>query len=56
VAVNQENADRSLEAVRCLLLWRFSAAGRIVFVAEIGVLSSAEIDRIMKGCIEAGAK
>jgi G3E family GTPase len=29
---------------------------RIVFVAEIGVLSSAEIDRIMQGCIEAGAK
>jgi G3E family GTPase len=29
---------------------------RIVFVAEIGVLSSAEIDRIMEGCIEAGAK
>jgi G3E family GTPase len=28
---------------------------RIVFVAEIGVLSSAEIDRIMAGCIE-GAK
>jgi G3E family GTPase len=29
---------------------------RIVFVAEIGVLSSAEIDGIMEGCIEAGAK
>jgi G3E family GTPase len=29
---------------------------RIVFVAEIGVLSSAEVDRIMEGCIEAGAK
>ena len=29
---------------------------RIVFVAEIGVLSSAEIDRIMEGCIEARAK
>jgi G3E family GTPase len=29
---------------------------RIVFVAEIGILSSAEIDRIMEGCIEAGAK
>jgi G3E family GTPase len=29
---------------------------RIVFVAEIGVLSSAEIERIMEGCIEAGAK
>jgi G3E family GTPase len=29
---------------------------RIVFVAEIGVLSSAEIDSIMEGCIEAGAK
>ena len=29
---------------------------RIVFVAEIGVLSRAEIDRIMEGCIEAGAK
>jgi hypothetical protein len=28
---------------------------RIVFVAEIGVLSSAEIDSIMEGCIE-GAK
>jgi Cobalamin synthesis protein cobW C-terminal domain len=27
---------------------------RIVFIAEIGVLSSAEIDRIMQGCIEAG--
>src|SRR5947208_8725891 len=25
---------------------------RIVFIAELGVLSSAEIDRIMKGCIE----
>ena len=29
---------------------------RIVFVAEIGVLSSAEIDGIMQGCFEAGAK
>jgi G3E family GTPase len=29
---------------------------RIVFVAEIGELSRAEIDRIMQGCIEAGAK
>jgi G3E family GTPase len=29
---------------------------RIVFVAEIGVLSRAEIDSIMQGCIEAGAK
>ena len=29
---------------------------RIVFVAEIGVLSSAEINRIMEGCIDAGAK
>jgi G3E family GTPase len=29
---------------------------RIVFVAEIGVLSSAEIDSVMQGCIEAGAK
>jgi G3E family GTPase len=29
---------------------------RIVFVAELGVLSSAEIDRIMEGCIEAGTK
>ena len=28
---------------------------RIVFIAEIGVLSSTEIDKIMKGCIEAGA-
>jgi G3E family GTPase len=27
---------------------------RIVFVAELGVLSSAEIDRIMEGCVEAG--
>jgi G3E family GTPase len=27
---------------------------RIVFIAEIGVLSSAEIDGIMKACIEAG--
>jgi G3E family GTPase len=27
---------------------------RIVFIAEIGVLSSAEIDSIMEGCIEAG--
>jgi G3E family GTPase len=27
---------------------------RIVFIAEIGVLSIAEIDRIMEGCIEAG--
>ena len=27
---------------------------RIVFIAEIGALSSAEIDRIMEGCIEAG--
>jgi G3E family GTPase len=29
---------------------------RIVFVAEIGVLSSAEIDGIMEGCVEVGAK
>jgi hypothetical protein len=29
---------------------------RIVFIAEIGVLSSAEIDGIMQGCIEAGVK
>jgi G3E family GTPase len=29
---------------------------RIVFIAEIGLLSSAEIDRIMEGCIEAGVK
>ena len=29
---------------------------RIVFVAEIGVLSRAEIDKIMEGCIEAGTK
>ena len=29
---------------------------RIVFVAEIGVLSREEIDGIMEGCIEAGAK
>ncbi|MCP3466215.1 GTP-binding protein [Bradyrhizobium sp. CCGUVB23] len=28
---------------------------RIVFVAEIGVLSREEIDRTMEGCIEAGA-
>ena len=28
---------------------------RIVFVAEIGVLSRAEIDRAMEGCIEAGS-
>ncbi|MGY8684010.1 GTP-binding protein [Bradyrhizobium sp. UFLA05-153] len=28
---------------------------RIVFVAEIGVLSREEIDRIMEGCIDAGA-
>jgi hypothetical protein len=27
---------------------------RIVFIAEIGMLSSAEIDRIMEACIEAG--
>jgi hypothetical protein len=27
---------------------------RIVFIAEIGVLSSAEIDRTMEGCIDAG--
>ncbi|MBN8986660.1 MAG: GTP-binding protein [Rhizobiales bacterium] len=27
---------------------------RIVFIAEIGVLSRAEIDGIMKGCVEAG--
>jgi len=27
---------------------------RIVFIAEIGVLSTAEIDRIMEACIEAG--
>jgi len=27
---------------------------RIVFVAEIGILSRAEIDRIMDGCIDAG--
>ena len=29
---------------------------RIVFIAEIGVLSSAEIDGIMECCIDAGAK
>jgi G3E family GTPase len=29
---------------------------RIVFVAELGVLSSAEIDSIMQGCVEAGTK
>jgi G3E family GTPase len=29
---------------------------RIVFVAEIGLLSRAEIDSVMQGCIEAGAK
>jgi G3E family GTPase len=29
---------------------------RIVFVAEIGMLSRAEIDSIMQGCIEAGTK
>src|SRR5580704_814038 len=29
---------------------------RIVFIAEIGVLSSAEIGRIMEGCIEAAVK
>ena len=29
---------------------------RIVFIAEIGVLSSAEIDGIMEGCIDAGVK
>jgi G3E family GTPase len=29
---------------------------RIVFVAEIGVLSKTEIDGIMQGCIEAGTK
>jgi G3E family GTPase len=29
---------------------------RIVFIAEIGDLSKAEIDRIMEGCIEAGMK
>jgi hypothetical protein len=27
---------------------------RIVFIAEIGVLSLAEIDRIMEACVEAG--
>ncbi len=27
---------------------------RIVFIAEIGVLSKAEIDRVMQGCVEAG--
>ena len=27
---------------------------RIVFIAEIGVLSRAEVDRIMEGCIDAG--
>ena len=27
---------------------------RIVFIAEIGVLSSAEIDRVMAECVEAG--
>jgi G3E family GTPase len=29
---------------------------RIVFVAEIGLLSRAEIDSVMEGCVEAGAK
>jgi G3E family GTPase len=28
---------------------------RIVFIAELGALSSDEIDRIMQGCVEAGA-
>jgi len=28
---------------------------RMVFVAEIGMLSRAEIDSVMEGCIEAGA-
>lgn len=27
---------------------------RIVFIAELGVLSSAELDRIMQPCVEAG--
>jgi hypothetical protein len=27
---------------------------RIVFIAEIGVLSTAEIDEVMEACIEAG--
>ena len=27
---------------------------RIVFIAELGVLSSVEIDRVMQGCIDAG--
>jgi hypothetical protein len=27
---------------------------RMVFIAEIGVLSIAEIDRVMEACIEAG--
>jgi G3E family GTPase len=27
---------------------------RIVFIAEIGVLSAAEIDGIMEGCVESG--
>jgi hypothetical protein len=27
---------------------------RIVFIAEVGVLSKAEIEMIMGGCIEAG--
>jgi hypothetical protein len=27
---------------------------RIVFIAEIGVLSSAEINAVMEACIEAG--
>jgi len=26
---------------------------RIVFIAEIGVLSNAEIDRVMQACVEA---
>jgi G3E family GTPase len=29
---------------------------RIVFIADMGVLSRAEIDRIMDGCVEAGVK
>jgi len=28
---------------------------RMVFIAEVGVLSREEIDRVMEGCVDAGA-
>ena len=36
------------------LILRIKHVGVRIFTAEIGVLSNAEIDRTMAGCVEAG--